>query len=244
MAHKVIDRCKETTSSTGTGNLTLTGAVSGFVAMADANIGLTTNGDTSWFCAVNGTEWEVFLGTRVNATTLARTTVLSSSNSGSAVSFSSAPVVYSTVPGSKIATNGPIFSAYRSGDQTGVTNNTYVKVQLDEVEFDTTGCFDNTTNYRFTPNVAGFYRFEWLVDARGTSLTFGHTQLWKNGELHKNGSWAAHSSNVSLSVGAAVVYMNGSTDYVELYCYTTASSGNMFSGGAAATFLSGSYLGQ
>ena len=88
MAHKVIDRCKETTSSTGTGNLTLTGAVSGFVAMASA---LTSNGDTSWFCAENGTEWEVFLGTRVSATELARTTVLSSSNSGSAVSFTAAP---------------------------------------------------------------------------------------------------------------------------------------------------------
>ena len=240
MAHIVADRIKETTSTTGTGSLTLTGAVAGFKTIASR---LTADGDTGWFCAVNGSEWEVFLGTRSSASVLARTAVLASSNADAAVNFSAAPTVFSTVPGAKIAATGPIFSAYRSGNQTGVTNNTYVKVQLDEVEFDTTGCFDNTTNYRFTPNVAGFYRFEWLVDARGTSLTVGHTQLWKNGELHKNGSWAAHSSNVSLSVGAAVVYMNGSTDYVELYGYSSASSGNLFSGGASVTYLSGSYLG-
>ena len=241
MAHIVADRIKETTSTTGTGSLTLTGAVAGFKTIASR---LTADGDTGWFCAVNGSEWEVFLGTRSSASVLARTAVLASSNADAAVNFSAAPMVFSTVPGAKIAATGPIFSAYRSGDQTGVTNNTLVKVQLNAEEFDTASCFDSTTNYRFTPNVAGYYRFEWLVDARGTSLTVGHTQLWKNGALHKNGSWAAHSSNVSLSVGAAVVYMNGSTDYVELYGYSSASSGNLFSGGLASTFLSGSYLGQ
>ncbi len=75
MAHKVIDRCKETTSTTGTGTLTLTGAATGYVAMADATAGLTTDGDTSWFCAENGAEWELFLGTRVDSTHLARTEV-------------------------------------------------------------------------------------------------------------------------------------------------------------------------
>ena len=240
MAHIVADRIKETTSTTGTGSLTLTGAVAGFKTIASR---LTADGDTGWFCAVNGSEWEVFLGTRSSASVLARTAVLASSNADAAVNFSAAPTVFSTVPGAKIAATGPIFSAYRSGNQTGVTNNTYVKVQLNSEEFDTAGCFDSTTNYRFTPNVSGYYRFEWAVDARGTSLTVGHTQLWKNGELHKNGSWAAHSSNISLSVGAAVVYMNGSTDYVELYGYSSASSGNLFSGGASVTYLSGSYLG-
>ena len=241
MAHIVADRIKETTSTTGTGSLTLTGAVAGFKTIASR---LTADGDTGWFCAVNGSEWEVFLGTRSSASVLARTAVLASSNADAAVNFSAAPMVFSTVPGAKIAATGPIFSAYRSGDQTGVTNNTLVKVQLNAEEFDTASCFDSTTNYRFTPNVAGYYRFEWSLDARGTNLIVGHTQLWKNGVLHKSGAWAAHSSNISISGGSAVVYMNGSTDYVELYGYTTASSGNLFGGGLANTFLSGSYLGQ
>ena len=130
MTHKVIDRCKETTSTTGTGTLTLTGAVSGFVAVANATIGLTVDGDTSWFCAENGAEWEVFLGTRVDATHLARTTVISSSNAGAAVSFTAAPTVFSTVPAAKLSTVGPAFRAYLSADQTGVASATFVKVVL------------------------------------------------------------------------------------------------------------------
>ena len=240
MAHKVIDRCKETTSSTGTGNLALTGAVSGFVSMANAATGLTSNGDTGWFCAEAGAQWEVFLGTRVSATELARTTVLSSST-GSTVNFTAPPVVFSTVPAT--AFTPPVFSAYRSGNQTGITNNTYVKVQLNAEEFDTANCFDSTTNYRHTPTRAGYYRYEWGVDGRGTTLTAGHSRLYKNGAEIKSGSWAASSSSVSLSGGSAIVYMNGSTDYVELYGYTSAASGNLFNAGSAATYLSGSYIG-
>jgi hypothetical protein len=242
MVHKVIDRCKETTSTTGTGNLTLTGAVSGFVAMADANIGLTTNGDTSWFCAVNGTEWEVFLGTRLSATSLERTSRHSSSNAGAAVNFSAAPVVFSTVPGVYL-NPGPIFSAYRSTDQTGVANNTYTKVQLDSEEFDSAGCFDNATNHRFTPNVAGYYRFEWNVQITGTTMTGGATALYKNGASVKAGSYFSPLASISLSNGAALVYLNGSTDYVELFGYISASSGHKFAGSSINTFLSGSYIG-
>jgi hypothetical protein len=65
--------------------------------MANAATGLTSNGDTGWFCAEAGAQWEVFLGTRISATELARTTVLSSST-GSTINFSTPPVVFSTVP--------------------------------------------------------------------------------------------------------------------------------------------------
>ena len=242
MAHKLIDRCKETTSTAGTGTLTLTGAVANYVAMADATGGLTADGDTSYFIAENGTEWELFLGTRVDATHLARTTVIKSSNGGAAVSFTAPPTVFSTVPAEKISAVGPAFSAYRSGNQTGITNTTYVKAQLNAEEFDTDGCFDSTTNYRFTPNVEGYYNFQWSIDCRGTTLTVGHAQLYKNGVAHKSGIWAASSSSVAVSAGSATVYMNGSTDYVELFGYTAAASGNLFNSGAAATYLSGHFV--
>ena len=235
MAHKVIDRCKENSSSTGTGNLTLTGAVSGFVSVANATTGLTSNGDTSWFCAESGSQWEIFLGTRVSATELARSLI--SSSTGSTIDFTNPPVVFSTVPAAQLAP--PAFSAYRSGNQTGLTNSAYVKVQLNAEEFDTASCFDSTTNFRFTPNVAGYYHFEWAVDCRGTTLTAGHSQLYKNGVLHKSGGWGSPGSSVFLSSGSALVYMNGTTDYVELFGYTTAASGNAFAGNAASTYLSG-----
>ena len=84
MAFAVKDRVKETSSTTGTGSLTLTGAVTGYQSFNAA----LSNGDTTYYVIENPntSEWETGLGTFTSPSTLARTTVLSSST-GSAVSF-------------------------------------------------------------------------------------------------------------------------------------------------------------
>lgn len=218
MAHKVIDRCKETTSTTGTGNLTLTGAVTGFVSMANAATGLTSNGDTGWFCAEAGAQWEVFLGTRISATELARTTVLSSST-GSTINFSTPPVVFSTVPGEKISTIGPAFKADRITTDQTVTSGAWVKVQLNGETFDIGGCFDSATNYRFTPNVAGYYQISFTLDTGATSAgTTALSRVDKNGSPYLYGAYVTMQGSVEgVSSGAGLVYMNGTTDYIELW---------------------------
>ena len=218
MAHKVIDRCKETTSTTGTGNLTLTGAVSGFVSMANAATGLTSNGDTGWFCAEAGAQWEVFLGTRISATELARTTVLSSST-GSTINFSTPPVVFSTVPGEKISTIGPAFKADRITTDQTVTSGAWVKVQLNGETFDIGGCFDSATNYRWTPNVAGYYQMSMSVDLGAASAGTGAlSSIYKNGAAVLYGCYTQMPGGVeAISTGGGLVYMNGTTDYVELW---------------------------
>jgi hypothetical protein len=86
MAFVVADRVKETTTTTGTGTVTLLGASTGFQSFAAIG-----NGNTTYYtiAAQSGTEWEVGIGTYTSSgTTLARTTVFSSSNSGSLVNFS------------------------------------------------------------------------------------------------------------------------------------------------------------
>lgn len=83
MALIVKDRVRENSSTTGTGTLTLSGAVSGFQTFSSA-IG---NTNTTYYAIVNNTEWEVGLGT-VGAGTLSRDTVLESTNAGSLVNFS------------------------------------------------------------------------------------------------------------------------------------------------------------
>ena len=87
MALVVKDRVKETTTTTGTGTITLAGAVDGFQSFSAA----LADGDTTYY-AISETstgEWEVGLGTfTATGTTLARTTVIASSNAGSAVNFS------------------------------------------------------------------------------------------------------------------------------------------------------------
>lgn len=86
MALVVADRVKETTNTTGTGTLTLLGAATGFQSFSAIG-----NGNSTFYTIVeqSGSAWEVGIGTYTSAgTTLSRTTVLSSSNSGSLVNFS------------------------------------------------------------------------------------------------------------------------------------------------------------
>lgn len=84
---RLFDRIRETTTTTGTGNVTLAGAAalhrafSAVYAVGDEQIPYVIAGQS-------GTEWEVGLGTYVSANTLRRDTVMSSSNAGSLVNFS------------------------------------------------------------------------------------------------------------------------------------------------------------
>ena len=104
MALVLDDRVRETSTTTGTGTLNLDGAVDGFQTFV-AGVG---NSNTTYYAIVNRseTEWELGLGTVTDASTdtLARTTVISSSNSDSAVSFSAGTKdVFVTLPASKTA---------------------------------------------------------------------------------------------------------------------------------------------
>jgi hypothetical protein len=106
MAFILNDRVKETSSTTGTGTFTLGGAVSGFETFS-AGIG---GSNTTYYCIFEtGTaRFEVGFGTlNSGASTLARTYVISSSNSDALVNFQGATEVFCTVPGAKIGLPNP-----------------------------------------------------------------------------------------------------------------------------------------
>ena len=100
MALVIADRVQETTTTTGTGTITLAGAVSGFQSFAAIG-----NSNTTYYTIAHSTlaEWEVGIGTYTSSgTTLSRTTILSSSNSGNAVNFSAGTKnVFCTLPASR-----------------------------------------------------------------------------------------------------------------------------------------------
>lgn len=86
MAFVLADRVRETTTTTGTGTVTLAGAVTGFQTFAAIG-----NANTTYYtiAGLGTSEWEVGIGTYTSVgTTLARNTVLASSNAGSLVNFS------------------------------------------------------------------------------------------------------------------------------------------------------------
>lgn len=133
-----------------------------------------------------------------------------------------------------VPVNGPAFSAYLSSDQS-VTSGTNVKIAFNTEEFDTNGCYDNTTNYRFTPIVAGYYQVDGVLSCRNaTSITRFNIQLWKNGAIFK---WGGDIVGTGYKVNvSALVYLNGSTDYIELYGAVTAGTAQ-FTGDVNSTFF-------
>ena len=111
MAFIIADRVRETSTTTGTGNFTLAGAVIGYQTF-DAV--LNTSDTTFYVIALQGgSEWEVGVGTFTSPATLARTSVLASSNSGSAVNFSAGTKdVFISLPAGRALTG---FSAGTTG---------------------------------------------------------------------------------------------------------------------------------
>lgn len=101
----LYDRVQETTTTTGTGELTLDGAVPGYRSFAS----VLNNGATTPYVIVGGTEWECGRGTMIGATTLERSHSTSSSSGGDLVNFS---------PGTKqvfIAATGDVFAEFGGG---------------------------------------------------------------------------------------------------------------------------------
>ena len=101
MAFVLNDRVLETTTTTGTGSLTLSGAPSGYQSFNDG----VAVGNTTFYAIFNtvAAEWELGLGTLSSSTVLARTTVYSSSNADAAVPFTAGTKnVFVTLPASKL----------------------------------------------------------------------------------------------------------------------------------------------
>jgi len=134
---------------------------------------------------------------------------------------------------------GPAFSAYQSSTQS-VPNATWTKVQLNVKEFDTNNCFDNTTNYRFTPTVAGYYYV--LGTTNYTAITstsnWSTIQIGKNGTLVKYGTNQLGTPNGAQCLVTALIYLNGTTDYIELYTYQSSGASSTLQNASNNTYFS------
>jgi hypothetical protein len=123
-----------------------------------------------------------------------------------------------TYLGANVAGNGPAFSAYTTVSQS-LTSNTDTKFNAATKEYDTASCY-NTSNSRFTPTVAGYYQINMTAKFTASS---GITQFWV--ELNKSGTLVSIPSyllglpaaTVQFLSGSTLVYMNGTTDYLEFW---------------------------
>jgi hypothetical protein len=138
------------------------------------------------------------------------------------------------------AANTPAFMATLSAAQ-DVSDNTNTKVSADTELFDTDSDYDNSSNYRFTPQVAGKYFVFGSVfcDPQTVSdLVYGRVLLYKNGAQVKYVTidFRAAAGREVMASTSLIVDMNGSSDYVELFGNVNASDGAGMRFGATETF--------
>lgn len=134
---------------------------------------------------------------------------------------------------------GPAFSAYMSSNQI-ISLSTSTKAQINTEIFDTDSCYDNATNYRFTPTVAGYYQVTLKMRASVTSPTNMYTYLYKNGSIYDT-TYRDQSTVVGdhHKTSSALVYCNGTTDYLEMYINLQGSGTATIVGNANNYFASG-----
>jgi hypothetical protein len=116
---------------------------------------------------------------------------------------------------SGVAVNAPAFSVYRNGNQT-VSDTTTTKIQFNTEDFDTNSNFDSTTNYRFTPTVAGYYQLnlQLTLDNNGSGAYY-EAYIYKNGSVVRKASATGQTLN-SIAINLSeIIYLNGTTDYAE-----------------------------
>jgi len=174
MALVIKDRVKETTTTTGTGAISLGGAASNFVTFSS----ILSNADTTYYAIVDttNTEFEVGLGTYASSgNTLTRTTVLASSNSGSAVDLQA---------GTK-----SIFCAFPADKAVIEDSDGTVSIENIKVDTNTISSTNTDGNIALTPNGAGK-----VVLDTGVEVTNGTIDI-KNGGSVSNVKFYCESGN-------------------------------------------------
>jgi len=173
------------------------------------------------------------------ALTVANTQVTGLITSGQIASVANTQITGNIIQ-SQIATGvagtGPAFSAYKTVSQS-ISSSTFTKITFPSEDYDTNNNFDNSTNYRFTPTIAGYY----LIGA-GYNAAAGGVPSRTILDIYKNGSQVKRlfdtSTRCDNASGTVMLYLNGSTDYLEVYAYIVASSPQIY-GSASDTFFTG-----
>ena len=137
-----------------------------------------------------------------------------------------------------------------NGDQ-AVSNNTSTKVQFKQKVYDIGGYYDNVTNYRYTPLIAGYYQITGSVqEVSNTDISDIKCQLYKNGTVvHTQGRMRIagltnDELNATIVSFTDVIHMNGTTDYLEVYIqsYSEDSSSPEVNDLDTSTFFAGHLL--
>ena len=186
---------------------------------------LTTAADWDWDYISTTT----ITGTGANVLATSPTLVTPALGTPSALVLTNATGLPQTGLGTNVAGNGPAFSAYQSSSQT-LSSATFTKLLFQTEEWDTNNNFASST---FTPTVAGYYQVSGGLAVAVTDTGI-RLAVYKNGTVFKYLSYD-YSAAAGATYGSALVYLNGSSDYIELY-------GRVAVGQALDAFLYSTYF--
>jgi hypothetical protein len=113
--------------------------------------------------------------------------------------------------------SGPTFFASRETSAQSVTLGVNTKVQFNSELFDTDSCYD-LSNWRFTPNKSGYYQINATCNVAAGNLTVFRLYIYKNGSYYLGGNDLQKNNDAYAgALVSAVMYFNGSSDYIEIY---------------------------
>ena len=149
----------------------------------------------------------------------------------------------------QMTSGGPAFRAFLPSNQT-LTNITETKITLSSEVFDTASCFNNTGSavggipaYAFLPNVAGYYQITANVGATASAgLSYNYIQIKKNGVNDVISIYGPYAGTTQYGSSSVLMFLNGTTDYVELFVVLSGTGTLSVIGGSSATVFSGSLV--
>jgi hypothetical protein len=204
-----------------TGSVKLNTPSSGSVTLSPAdtasNVTVTVPAVTDTLVNLTSTQ------TLTNKTLSGAKLPASSGGSVSLVAADTASNLTATIPAqtATLQIDGPAFSGYNGSSQS-ISGNIAATIAIDTTHFNVGGCF-NTSTYRFTPNVPGYYQFNCIFTASGTAGAYTVCLLYKNGSQYIISNTQRSNGNYNCAYVNGVVYLNGTTDYITMLGYDNAN---------------------
>ena len=161
-------------------------------------------------------------------------------NTGNLISSADSGTITQGMLASGVAGKGPVFRVAKTDSAQSLTINVNTKITFNSVVFDTNSNF-SVANSRFTPTVAGYYIFQAVNQLLGSITTAVDFSLYKNGVRDSALFYLTGSYSNPIFGGGAIIYCNGTTDYVELYC-SVATAGISVNYTAAANYFTGALV--
>jgi hypothetical protein len=192
--------------------------------------------------------WSLVLGAGLTASagddayiTIIETTGITDINTGNITATGNVNVGGSLLIDGNVAVNGPAFSAYQATTGTALNSSGSVQLNFDTEEFDTNNNF-NLTNDRFTPTVAGYYQVTVSTMIPNSSL-YVSSSIYKNGSKVCDGQAGTGGGTFyGQSIASKLIYMNGTSDYLEAYAIATGSVTTFPSASGVGTYFQASMV--